>query len=150
MKIRAGEVVFIAVVQAILFLTHLFLYETWTFATSANEVTGGLWLKIVLGILSASFMAASLLAWRYTGAAVRAIYRVAAVWLGLLSFLVVAAVSSWVVLGITRAAGLHPNFHLIVEVLFSIAVAAGVYGVFNASWTRITRTTVRLANLPEA
>ena len=27
---------------------------------------------------------------------------------------------------------------------------AGLYGVFNANWTRITRTTVRLANLPEA
>ena len=27
---------------------------------------------------------------------------------------------------------------------------AGLYGVFNASWTRITRTTVKLANLPEA
>jgi uncharacterized protein len=26
----------------------------------------------------------------------------------------------------------------------------GMYGLFNASWTRITRTTVRLANLPEA
>jgi uncharacterized protein len=27
---------------------------------------------------------------------------------------------------------------------------AGLYGVFNASWTRITRITVRLANLPAA
>ena len=37
-----------------------------------------------------------------------------------------------------------------VEVLFGAAVVVGVYGVFNASLTRITRTTVRLANLPEA
>jgi len=37
-----------------------------------------------------------------------------------------------------------------VEWLFGAAVAAGLYGVFNASWTRITRTTVRLANLPPA
>ena len=42
------------------------------------------------------------------------------------------------------------NFHRIVELLFAAAVVAGLYGVFNASWTRITRTTVRLANLPEA
>jgi len=150
MKIRTGLVVFISAVQAILFLTHLFLYETWTFSTSAGDITGGLWLKIVLGILSVSFLAASLLAWRYTGPAVRAMYKVAAVWLGLLSFLVAAAVSSWFVLGVTRAAGLHANFHFIVEVLFSISVAAGVYGVFNAGWTRITRTTVRLTNLPDA
>lgn len=142
--------VFIGVVQAILFVTHLILYETWTFSTSPNGIIGALWLKIVLGILSVSFLVASLLAWRYTGAAVRAIYKVAAVWLGLLSFLFIAAVVSWLALGVTSAAGLHANFHLMVEVLFGAAAAAGVYGVFNASWTRITRTTVRLANLPEA
>src|SRR5690349_21168457 len=150
MKIRAGLVVFIAMVQSILFLTHLILYETWRFSISGNGVTGAPWLKIVLGILSVSFLAASLLAWRYTGVVVRAIYKVAAVWLGLLSFLFVAAVISWLALAATWGAGLHPNFHLMVEVLFGAAAAAGVYGVFNASWTRITRTTVRLANLPEA
>ena len=147
---RAGLVVFIAVVQAILSLTHLVLYETWTFSTSANDVTGGLWLKIVLGILSVSFLVASLLSWRYTGPAVRAIYKMAAVWLGLLSFLFIAAVISWLALGVTWAAGLHAKFHLMVEVLSGTAAAAGIYGVFNASWTRITRTTVRLADLPEA
>jgi predicted MPP superfamily phosphohydrolase len=42
------------------------------------------------------------------------------------------------------------NFHWTVELLFGAAVVAGLYGVFNASWTRITRTTVRLANLPAA
>lgn len=142
---------FIAVVQAILFLTHLILYKTWTFSTSGNGVaSSSLWLKIALGILSVSFLGASLMAWRHTGVAVRTIYRGAAVWLGLLSFLFIAAAFSWVAFGVAWIAGLHANFHLIVEVLFSAAAVAGVYGVFNASWTRITRTTVRLANLPEA
>ena len=150
MKIRTGLVVFIALVQAILFLTHWILYETWTFSISASAVTGALWVKIVLGILSVSFLVASLLAWRYTGAAVQAIYRVAAVWLGLLSFLFGAAVVSWIALGVTWVVGLHANFHLMVEGLFAAAAAAGVYGLFNASWTRITRITVRIANLPEA
>src|SRR6202041_2795257 len=52
--------------------------------------------------------------------------------------------------GVARLAGLDVSFHRIVEWLFGAAVLAGVYGVFNASWTRITRTTVRLANLPAA
>ena len=47
-----------------------------------------------------------------------------------------------------RLAGLDLNFHRMVEWLFGVAIVAGLYGVFNASWTRITRTTVRLANLP--
>jgi len=54
------------------------------------------------------------------------------------------------VLGVARLLGLGVNFHRIVELLFGVALVAGLYGVFNASWTRITRTTVRLANLPQA
>jgi hypothetical protein len=96
MKMRAGLVRFIAIIQAILFLAHFFLYETWSFSAARDGLTAPLWLKIALSILSVSFLVASLLAWRYTGATVRAIYKVAAVWLGLLSFLFIAAVFSWV------------------------------------------------------
>ena len=150
MKIRTGLVGFIAVVQAILCLTHLVLYKTWTFSLWGAQAAGPLWLKIGLGILSVSFLVASLLAWRFRGTTVRTIYKVAAVWLGLLSFLFIAAVLSWFAFGFAWLAGLPVNFHAIVEVLFGVAVAAGIYGVFNAGWTRITRTTIRLANLPEA
>jgi predicted MPP superfamily phosphohydrolase len=151
MKIRAGLIAFMAgVFQSILFLAHFFLYETWIFSPAASDPAGSLWLKLVLGVLSISFVAASLLSWRYGGPAVRAIYKVAALWLGLLSFLLMAAVLSWVVLGTASLSGWNINFHRIVEVLFAAAAAAGIYGVLNAGCTRITRTTVRLANLPEA
>jgi predicted MPP superfamily phosphohydrolase len=109
-----------------------------------------LWIKLALGLLSVSFIAASLLAFRYTNVALRAFYRAAAVWLGLLTFLFLAAISSWIILGVARLAGLVVNFHRTVELLFGAAVVVGLYGVFNASWTRITRMTVRLTNLPAA
>jgi predicted MPP superfamily phosphohydrolase len=141
---------FIAIVQFVLFLTHFLLYQTWTFSPGGSNTHGALWIKLVLGLLSVSFIVASLLAFRYTNAALRAFYRAAAVWLGLLSFLFVAAVSSWIIFGVAQLAGLDVNFHQMVEFLFGAAVVAGLYGVFNASWTRITRTTVRLANLPAA
>ncbi len=141
---------FIAIFQSILFLTHFLLYATWAFSPAGAGARGALWIKLLLGFLSVSFIAASLLAFRYTNAAVRAFYRVAAIWVGLLSFLFTAAVFSWIILGVARLAGLDVNFHRTVELLFGAAVVAGVFGVFNASWTRITRTTVRLANLPAA
>ena len=150
MKMRAGFIGFIAVVQAILFAAHLFLYETWTFSVPAYRTGGPLWLQAALAILSISFLVASLLAWRNTGTFVRVVYKVAAVWLGLLSFLVFAAALAWIVLGIAWIAGLPAHFHFVTGLLFGAALAVGVYGIFNASWTRITRTTVRLANLPEA
>ncbi len=149
MRQRKGLIGFIAVVQLVLFFAHYLLYETWTFSTAGNG-TGSLWIKAVLGLLSVSFVAASLLAFRYTNAAVRAFYKAAAIWLGLLSFLFTAAVFSWIVFGLARLSGLDVNFHRVVEVLFGAAAIAGLYGVFNASWTRVTRITVRLANLPDA
>src|SRR5882762_8798024 len=150
MRVQKRLVPLIAVIQSVLFLTHLLLYETWTFSSAGGDASGALWIKLVLGFLSVTFVAASLLAFGYTNAALRAFYRAAAVWAGLLSFLVLAAVSSWIVFGVARVAGLAVNFHRIVELLFGAAFVAGLYGVFNASWTRITRTTVRLANLPLA
>src|ERR1039457_2814275 len=150
MRVRKRLIGFIAVLQSVLFLTHFLLYETWTFAPAAGHAPGALWIGLIVGLSSVSFVAASLLAFRYTNAAVRVFYRAAAVWVGLLTFLFVAAVSSWVIFEVAGMAGLQVNFHRIVEVLFSTAVAAGLYGVFNAGWTRITRTTVRLPKPPAA
>jgi len=149
MPSRKQLVVFIAIIQSILFSAHWFLFETWTYSP-AHDVRGTFWIKVAVGLLSVTFVATSVLAFRYTNAILRAAYKASAVWLGLLSFLFLAAVGSWIVFGITRLVGLDANFHRNVELLFGAASVAGLYGVFNASWTRITRITVRLANLPEA
>jgi predicted MPP superfamily phosphohydrolase len=150
MRTRTGIVGFIAIVQSVLFLVHFFLFQTWTFSPSGEGSAGARWIGPALGLLSVSFVAASVLAFRYTNPALRAFYKAAAIWLGLLTFLFLAAVSSWIIFGVARLAGMDVNFHRTVELLFAVATLTGLYGVFNASWTRITRTTVRLANLPEA
>jgi len=138
------------IAQTVLFLAHYFLYETWTSLPATGDTAGPLWLKLGLGLLSLAFLPASLLAFRYTNAPVRAFYKIAAVWMGLLSFLFIAAVCSWLIYALALSAGLPANFHRLVELLFGVATLAGLYGVFNASWTRVTRITVRLANLPDA
>ena len=143
-------ITFIAVIQSFLVLIHLFLYETWTFSPAGAATPGAFWIKLGLGVLSVSFVAASLLAYRYTNPPLRAFYRAAAVWMGMLTFLFFAAVFSWLIFGVARLAGQDVNFHRTVEFLFAAALFAGLCGVVNASWTRITRTTVRLANLPAA
>src|SRR5258708_24064676 len=116
---------FIAVIQTVLWLTHLFLYETWTFSQPGSDIHETLWIKLVLGFLSVSFVAASLLAFRYTNVAARTFYRVAAVWLGLLTFLVAGAISSWIIFGAARLAGVNVNFHRTVELLFGAAAVTG-------------------------
>jgi len=147
MPSRKQLIGFISVIQSILFLAHFFLYQTWAFSAGARGLFG---VRLALGILSMSFVGSSLLAFRYTNATVRTIYKASAIWLGLLSFLFLVALAAWIIFGLAQLAGVAMNFHHLVEALFGVAVAVGIVGILNASCTRITRATVRLANLPQA
>src|SRR5258707_15755605 len=88
---------FVALVQLVLGLTHLLLYETWTFSLAQGDPSGLLWIKLVLAFLSVSFVGASLLAFRYTNAAVRWFYKATAVWMVFVSFLFFAAVVTLII-----------------------------------------------------
>lgn len=140
---------FISVIQTVLFLVHYVLYQTWVFSP-AGSTQGSPALGIGLALLSVSFVIASLLAYRFTGRAVRWLYRIAAIWLGFLTYLFFACVATWVGYGAARLVGVDFHFRAVVSVLSAIAFALGAAGLFNASWTRMTRATVRLANLPLA
>src|SRR5580700_8188050 len=129
MRTRGRIIRFIAVVQTVLFLTHFLLYQTWMF--SNGNKTSARWMGLALGLLSVSFVTASLAAFRYTNPALRAFYRAAAVWLGLVSFLFVAAVASWGIYGIASLAGVPINFHGLVQWMFGAAFIAGLAGVIN-------------------
>ena len=145
MRHRRAFLTFIVIIQSVLLLAHYILYRTWTFQ---HPLAHRGWLQATLGVLSVSFVAASVLAFSYTSVPVRVLYRAAAVWMGFLSFVFIAAVFAWAVLGVASIAGLALPFHGLVEVLFAIAMALGLYGLWNANWTRITRIRVRLENLP--
>src|SRR5690242_428072 len=121
MRFRKRLITFILILQSILLLTHFLLYETWTFSSANGYSAGPTWIKLVLGFLSLTFVPASLLAFRYANAPVRAFYRMAAVWAGLLSFLFIAMACCWIIFAVSRLAGLDPNFHRIVELLFGVA-----------------------------
>ena len=115
MQLRRGLIGFIVIIQSILFLTHFLLYETWSFSSSPSGSPGRLSVKLALSLLSVSFVGASLLAFRFTNSAVRAFYKVAAVWTGLVSFLFFAALSAWIIFGVATVAGLSVDFHKMVE-----------------------------------
>src|SRR4051812_14335616 len=111
-----------------------------TFAPNRADY-GSTLLAIVVAGLSVSFVAASLLAFRYTNSAIRVFYRAAAVWLGFLTFLFSAAAASWIVYTVARLFGKTVDFHVMTNWLFAAALVVGVYGLFNARWTRVTRAT---------
>src|ERR1700687_3079219 len=147
---RLRLVVFIGVFQSVLILGHVFLYKTWDFFWQAPEPPGISPLQWTLAVLSVSFLAASLLAFRYHNFVVRWFYTVSAVWLGTLSFLFFAACLCWVIYGAARLAGLSLDGRVLAGALFGIAVLVSSVGLINAAWTRVRRITVKLPNLPES
>jgi hypothetical protein len=150
--LRSRILTFVIIMQSMLFLGHWFLYETWIrfWGMPQNDPHGLLALQIIMTALSVSFVTASLLAFRYAHVLVRVYYTCAAVWLGMLTYFFFAACAAWIAAGASGIAGLHWQRRQVAIVLFGLALVASLYGIVNAAWTRVTRITVRLANLPEA
>jgi predicted MPP superfamily phosphohydrolase len=146
--VRARIVIFIAIVQSILFLAHWFLYDTWTFFLVPRDSRWQAWLAVGLGLLSVSFLAATLLAMRSSRPAVKLFYTAAAVWVGLLSYFFVAAWLCWTLYGLCRVFGLPFEGRATAVLLFGLGAVASLYGIGNAARTRVKRITVRLAHLP--
>lgn len=145
---RSRLIVFISIIQSILFLGHWFLYMTW--ASFWGQPFSSMAAKVIFVFLSVSFVLASLRAWYSHHPLVRLFYTASAVWLGFASYFMWAAVLCWIALGLARLAGLDWAPRYIAYVLFGAALLAGVYGLFNAALLRVTHISLALPGLPES
>ena len=105
-------------------------------------------LQTAIFLLAFSFMAAALLGFYFTGPLVKLLYRLAAVWLGLLNFFFLAACLCWLVSGSMGLIRLTANRPLLAATLYGLAVVATLYGLINARFIRIRRIPVHLDGLP--
>ena len=147
---HAGIATLASVFQAVMLAAHWFVYETFHLfwgPMPAGVQTG---LALSATILSFSFLAATLLAFRTNNIVVRLIYRVAAVWLGALNFFVLAAAASWLVYGFVLATAVEIPSRWIAGATFGAAALVAFWGVANANWVRVKKISVRLPNLPGA
>jgi len=147
---KTGIVVFIAVFQSILLAAHFFVYETWLHLWNPGAVSWLAGSTAVVFLLGVSFVAASLLSFKYWNGVTRVFYRTSAVWLGLFNFLFLAAVGIWLTWLTQRAFGLHGHERIMVGAWFAAGLIAAAWGMVNASVTRISRVKVSLPNLPAA
>jgi predicted MPP superfamily phosphohydrolase len=144
--LRTRLIVFISIVQAILFLGHAFVYFTCAFfwgGWAASWET-----KLAFGLLSISFVLASLRGWYSFHPLVRLFYAAAAVWLGIFSFFFVASIVSWIVYGLSAIAEWGWQRGMIAEAAFAAAILATLYGMVNAALPRVVHVTIKLENLP--
>jgi uncharacterized protein len=148
--VRARIPFAVSIIQAFLFLIHIALYATWTFFWGSPDFSRDVELRIALAFLSVSFVAASLLAHQYFNPLVRAVYTIASVWLGFVSFFFLAACACWIVYAVPLLFGLHLEKRALAAVCFGLGLLAGICAIVNAAWTRVIRVTVKLPNLPSA
>ena len=143
---RSRLFIIVSIVQGILFLGHGFIYATAAFFWGS---LGSSWaIKLALGLLSVSFVLASLAGWYSHTALARIFYVLAAVWLGFAGLFLVASGLCWMTFGAATFMKLGWTRAHIADAFFGAAVATGLYGLLNAAVVRVTRINVALANLP--
>lgn len=152
-RLKTWPIFGIFVIQVILLLAHWFLYHTWIEFWPAPGETVALVLRAALLALAFSFVAAALLSFKYSNALVTAIYKFAAVWLGLLNYFFFAACLSWLAWYAWAATKIGGDPMAarpwIAGILLALAVAACIYGMANAHGIRTRTITVTLPGLPE-
>jgi predicted MPP superfamily phosphohydrolase len=139
---------FIVIIQCILFAAHWFVYETWIAFQARPDPPGITALQGAMGVLSISFVAASLLAFRYSNFWAKSFYKIAAAWLGTLNFLLLAACLCWTLYLVSRVLGSHAGRFSLAASLYGLAALTSLYGIINARWLRVKRIRVKLPNLP--
>ena len=148
---KAWPILAIAFIESSLFLGHWFIYHTlvvFLAGSLSSAATQGL--RNSLFLLAFSFVAAALVGFRYSNPAVSFFYLVAAVWLGVFDFFLLAAFLCRLVDSSLHLAGLHQNRPLTATFLFAVALLVCVYGLLNARRIRLRRVPVHLPNLPAA
>jgi len=148
--LSARFAVFVAAVQLILFAGHLLIYETWRYFSPSPGPAGVLFVRIAFLMLSASFVAASLLAARFYNRFVRMFYTLASIWLGTLNFLALAAPLCWALYGVVVLSGSRLSRSALFFAVFASAILVSLYGFVNASWIRVKRIRVKLPGLPKS
>jgi predicted MPP superfamily phosphohydrolase len=142
-------VLFISIVQSVLFLGHWFFYRTLVRFFGVTSYAKLLTLKVVLGLLSVSLVLTSFLAFRYSNVLVRCLYTTAASWLGILYLFILASTLCWICYGLAKLFHFPLDRKILIEILVGIALLASVYGFINAGMIRMTRISIQLPHLPE-
>lgn len=131
---RRRIITFVGTLSTVLLTVDWIVIASWRRFWKAPQ---GVCLPVIFTVLTVMFIGTTMLSWRFSNVWLRVAYRIAAVWLGVLNYIFFAALLS-----------LAFSSKAVTAALFGIAIATSIYGFVNASRPRISRVTVKLANLP--
>ena len=141
-------ILFISIVQSILFLGHWFLYKTLVRFFGVVNPARLITLKIAMALLSISLVLTSFLAFRYSNLVIQCLYTAAASWLGIFYLFILASILCWIFYGFAKLFHLPLNHKILIEILIGMALVASLYGFINGGMIRMTRISPELPNLP--
>ncbi len=142
--------IFLLLATIMIVAGHIALYASWLqfFGITSMKVK---WvLRIVLGVLSVSFVITSLLTYWKENAFVNALYAGSSAWLGILWYLGLAVAVTWLVFTLGRIFGIKLPLAVIAGFFMTLGMAYSVYGIWNAQHPVIKKVTVTIPNLPQA
>ena len=143
-------VLFIGIIQSILFLGHWFLYRTLVPFFGITHLTKLRTLQVALGLCSISLVISSLLSFRYSNLLIRNLYTASVSWLGIFYLLILASILSWILYGLAKLFHFPLDRKILIMFLIGIALIASLYGFINAGVVRIKTISLPLPNLPSA
>ena len=142
-------VLFVCIVQSVLFLGHWFLYRTLVPFWEVTHPTR-LWiLRIGVGLLSISLVVSSFLSFRYSNFLVRNLYTASASWLGIFYLLILTSILSWILYGLAKLFHFPLDRRILIMVLIGVSLLTSLYGSINAGVIRIQTISLQLPNLPD-
>ncbi len=134
------------ILQAVLVLVHVVLYETFS---AAFGLDGGI-PRAIFVALAFTFIAASAAAYRSRAKAVAWFYTAAAYWFGLAFFLFAGAVAFLAAANVIYAANVYVPSWLIAGIAFAAAFLVHLYGTQKSGVAEAVPVRVALPNVPVA
>ena len=137
---------FITLVATVVILAEAFVSITWNHLSGRTDFG---WEFLTLAVALA-FLPATLIGFAHSSPVLRIVYAVAAVWMGVLNYLLFGAIAAWIVQGFIQLGRWAVSPMLVVEVAYGAGLVAAAVALINAAWLRTTRIVVPLPHLPPA
>ncbi len=139
-------ILFLLLALVILASAHLVVYGSMIHFFNISSHKAKVWLGIILGLLAISFLASSFLVRWQDVAFTKALYFLAGLWLGLLTYLVLCFAGAWIIGAVWATA---PRF-LLGSLTILVALGISSYGIWSSYHPRIKYLDIKLKNLPTA
>ncbi len=140
---------FIAVFLLLVFGAHYLLY---TSAVRFMTISDPGIRKVVLWImvcLAVSFFPSALLVRLHINIFTKMLYIISCIWLGLFLYLLMAVVIIWAIFWMAKGFGTLPNMRIISIVMFLLAIAGSIHGLWCAYFPVVKSINVEIEGLPD-